>query len=165
MSQGVECYSCLPKTAWPPDFENFDTNNQSGDFEVTGGWPGYEPWGAGPDLYRTLDQWNSAYVMPAGQRTNGHNSRWSTPEMDAVIKKLRETNPADAEAVIAVGIEGLKLAVKAMPGIPTYGYIGFIAWDQQFWTNWPGSENPYTQPYTHWGPFKYMTPSLKPTGA
>ena len=24
MSQGVECYSCLPKTAWPPtsDFEN-----------------------------------------------------------------------------------------------------------------------------------------------
>ena len=21
MSQGVECYSCLPKTAWPPDLE------------------------------------------------------------------------------------------------------------------------------------------------
>ena len=21
MSQGVECYSCLPKTAWPPTFE------------------------------------------------------------------------------------------------------------------------------------------------
>ena len=20
MSQGVKCYSCLPKTAWPPDF-------------------------------------------------------------------------------------------------------------------------------------------------
>ena len=21
MSQGVECYSCLPKTAWPPTFD------------------------------------------------------------------------------------------------------------------------------------------------
>ena len=72
--------------------------------------------------------------------------------------------PADAEAVIAVGIEGLKIAVTEMPGIPTFGYIGFVAWDQQYWTNWPGSENPYTQPYTHWGPFKYMTPFLEPTG-
>ena len=23
MSQGVECYSCLPKTAWPPTYRNF----------------------------------------------------------------------------------------------------------------------------------------------
>jgi peptide/nickel transport system substrate-binding protein len=52
-----------------------------------------------------------------------------------------------------------------MPGIPTFGYIGFVGWDQTYWSNWPGSENPYTQPYCHWGPFKYMTPFLKPTGA
>ena len=60
--------------------------------------------------------------------------------------------------------EGLKVAVTEMPGIPTFGYIGFISWDEHYWTNWPGSENPYTQPYTHWGPFKYMTPFLEPTG-
>jgi len=94
----------------------------------------------------------------------GHPGRWSSPEMDAVIQKLRETDPADTEAVVAVGIEGLKIAVTEMPGIPTFGYIGFVAWDQQYWTNWPGSENAYTQPYTHWGPFKYMTPFLEPTG-
>ncbi len=23
VSQGVECYSCLPKTAWPPDLDGF----------------------------------------------------------------------------------------------------------------------------------------------
>jgi peptide/nickel transport system substrate-binding protein len=84
--------------------------------------------------------------------------------MDAVIQQLRETDPADSEAVIAAGIEGLKLAFASMPGIPTFGYIGFIAWDETYWTNWPGAENPYTQPYTHWGPFKYMTPFLEPTG-
>ena len=66
--------------------------------------------------------------------------------------------------VVAVGIEGLKVAVEAMPGTPTFGYIGFIAWDEYYWTNWPGAENAYTQPYTHWGPFKYMTPFLEPTG-
>jgi peptide/nickel transport system substrate-binding protein len=52
-----------------------------------------------------------------------------------------------------------------MPGIPTYGYIGFVGWDEHFWTNWPGSENAYNQPYTHWPNFKYTTPFLKPTGA
>jgi peptide/nickel transport system substrate-binding protein len=135
-----------------------------GDFDVNGAWPAQEPWGAGPDLYRVLDRWNSEYILPVGERTQGHSSRWSTPEMDAIIKKLRETDPFDAEAVIAVGIEGLKEAVKNMPGLPTYGYIGFVGWDETYWTNWPGSENAYNEPYTHWPNFKYTTPFLKPTG-
>ncbi|MCE7989303.1 MAG: ABC transporter substrate-binding protein [Caldilinea sp. CFX5] len=138
--------------------------NATGDFDVSSDWPAYEPWGAGPDLYRTLDFYNSIYVKAVGERTSGHVSRWSNADMDGVIKTLRETDPTDREKTIAAGIEGLKIAVTEMPGIPTFGYVGFIAWDQTHWTNWPGAENPYTQPYTHWGPFKYMTPSLEPTG-
>jgi peptide/nickel transport system substrate-binding protein len=145
--------------------ENGDGLGATGDFDVSGAWPAQEPWGAGPDLYRVLDRWNSAYKKPVGERTQGIYSRWSSPEMDAIIKQLRETDPFDTEAVIAAGIEGLKEAVKNMPGIPTYGYIGFVGWDQYYWTNWPGSENPYNEPYTHWPNFKYTTPFLKKTGA
>ena len=145
--------------------DNLSTLTQNGDYDVSGSWPAQEPWGAGPDLYRVLDFYNSAYIEPIGSLTKAHTSRWSSPEMDDVIKRLRETNPSNSEEVIAIGIEGLKLAVQAMPGIPTFGYIGFVSWDTTYWTNWPGAENPYTQPYTHWGPFKYMTPFLTPTGA
>jgi peptide/nickel transport system substrate-binding protein len=147
------------------NIENRDPLTATGDFDVSGDWPAQEPWGAGPDLYRTLDRWNSAYIKPVGERTQGHYSRWSSPEMDAIIKKLRETDPFNTEAVIAVGIEGLKEALKNMPGLPTYGYIGFVGWDETYWTNWPGSENAYTEPYTHWPNFKYMTPFLQSTGA
>jgi len=136
----------------------------TGDFEVSSDWPAQEPWGAGPDLFRVLNHWNSAYVAPIGEVGAGHPGRWSSPEMDAVIEKLQETDPADYDAVVDVGIEGLKIAVTEMPGIPTFGYIGFIAWDETYWDNWPGAENAYTQPYTHWGPFKYMTPFLEATG-
>jgi peptide/nickel transport system substrate-binding protein len=136
-----------------------------GDFDVSGDWPAQEPWGAGPDLYRVLDRWNSAYIRPVGERTQGHSCRWTTPEMDAVIENLRETDPFNTEAVVAIGIEGLKEAVRFMPGTPTYGYIGFVGWDETYWTNWPGSENQYCVPYTHWPNFKYMTPFLQPTGA
>jgi peptide/nickel transport system substrate-binding protein len=139
--------------------------NSTGDFDVSSNWPAQEPWGAGPDLYRVLNFYNSEYVKPLGDTTNGHPSRWSSPEMDAVIEKLRETDPTDAQATIDAGIEGLKIAVTELPGIPTFGYLGFISWDETYWTNWPGAENAYTQPYTHWGPFKYMTPLLEPAGA
>jgi len=135
-----------------------------GDFDVSGNWPAQEPWGAGPDLYRVLDRWNSAYKKPLGERTQGIYSRWSSDTMDDVIKRLREADPFDSAKVIAVGTEGLKEAVKNMAGVPTYGYIGFVGWDEQYWTNWPGSENAYNEPYTHWPNFKYFTPFLKPTG-
>ena len=152
------------------DAEVFNSESQAdltavGDFDVTTVWPGKEPWGAGPDLYRTLDDWNSAYIKPVGERNQAtFNSRWSSPEMDAIIKELRETDPFDTKKVVEIGIRGLQEAVRNMPGIPTYGYIGFVGWDEQFWTNWPGSENAYTQPYTHWPNFKYTTPFLKQTG-
>ncbi|MBX3062685.1 MAG: ABC transporter substrate-binding protein [Anaerolineae bacterium] len=137
-----------------------------GDFDVETVWPGREPWGAGPDLYRVLDDWNSSYIKPVGERTqSSYHSRWSSPTMDDIIKRLRETNPFDSAAVIALGIEGLKEVVKNMPSTPTYGYIGFVGWDETYWTNWPGSENAYNVPYTHWPNFKYMTPRLKPAGA
>lgn len=145
--------------------ENGDGLGATGDFDVSGAWPAQEPWGAGPDLYRVLDRWNSAYKKPLGERTQGIYSRWSSDEMDAIIKKLRETDPFNTEGVIAAGTEGLKEAVKNMPGVPTYGYVGFVGWDETYWTNWPGSENAYCAPYTHWPNFKYMTPFLKPTGA
>ncbi len=151
------------------DAEHILSDNEAalvgnGEFDVSGSWPAQEPWGAGVDLYRVLDAYNSAYVEPLGTLTKGHGSRWSSPEMDEVIEKLRNTDPSNTEEVIAIGIEGLKIAVTEMPGIPTFGYIGFLTWDEYYWTNWPGAENPYTQPYTHWGPFKYMTPFLEPTG-
>jgi peptide/nickel transport system substrate-binding protein len=145
--------------------DNGDGLGATGDFDVSGAWPAQEPWGAGPDLYRVIDRWNSAYKKPLGERTQGIYSRWSSDTMDATIKKLRETDPFNTEGVIAAGIEGLKEAVKNMPGIPTYGYIGFVGWDEQYWTNWPGSENAYNVPYTHWPNFKYTTPFVKPTGA
>ena len=145
--------------------ENNDGVQATGDFDVSGNWPAQEPWGAGPDLYRVLDRWNSAYKKPLGERTQGIYSRWSSDAMDDIIKRLRETDPFDTEATIAIGTEGLQEAVKNMPGVPTYGYIGFVGWDEYYWTNWPGSENAYNQPYTHWPNFKYTTPFLKATGA
>lgn len=143
--------------------DNFTQLTQTGDYDVSGEWPAQEPWGAGVDLYRVLDYYNSEYIEPVGNVTPAHTSRWSNPDMDAVIEQLRMTDPSDTEATVALGIEGLKIVLSDLPSIPTFGYIGFVSWDETYWTNYPGAENPYAGPYTHWGSFKYMTPFLEPT--
>lgn len=135
-----------------------------GQYQISSEWPAPEPWGAGADLYRVLNNFKSEFMQPLGVLNQGHNSRWSSPEMDDVIRRLRATDPTDIEATVAIGIEGLKLLIEEMPTIPTYGYAGFMTWDEYYWTNWPGSENPYIGPYAHWGTFKYMLPFLEPTG-
>ncbi|GAG00477.1 unnamed protein product, partial [marine sediment metagenome] len=63
-----------------------------------------------------------------------------------------------------LGIEALKIVLEEMPTMPTYGYCGAVAWDEYYWTNWPGAEDPYSQPYHHWPNLKYMLPFLQPTG-
>jgi hypothetical protein len=39
-----------------------------------------------------------------------------------------------------------------------------VGWDETYWTNYPGAENVYTQPYHHWPNFEFMLPFLKSTG-
>ncbi|MGQ9474088.1 MAG: ABC transporter substrate-binding protein, partial [Candidatus Caldatribacteriaceae bacterium] len=138
----------------------------NGEFAVCDQWPAAEPWGAGVDLSRTFTPWSSKLLTPIGKPVSlgpGGAARWSSPRLDEVIEKMGRTDPfADVEGTRLLGIEGLKIVVEEMPTIPTYGYCGAVAWDEYYWTNWPGAENAYTQPYQHWPNFKYMLPFLKP---
>ena len=145
--------------------EAFDTLVLNGEFEVSSQWPAAEPWGAGVDLSRTLEPWHSRLLTPIGQPVTlgpGGGARWSNSELDKIIEKMGMTDPfADIETTTSLGIEALKILVKEMPTIPTYGYCGAVAWDEYYWINYPGAESPYTQPYQHWPNFKYMLPFLK----
>jgi peptide/nickel transport system substrate-binding protein len=137
----------------------------NGEFAVCDQWPAAEPWGAGVDLSRTFNFWHSSLLTPIGKPVAlgpGMAARWSNPKLDAIIDKMQVTDPfAEIEGTRLLGIEALKIVVEEMPTIPTYGYCGAVAWDEYYWTNYPGAENPYSQPYHHWPNFKYMLPFLK----
>jgi len=151
----------MPSEAW-------ETRVLKGDFQVSTTWPAREPWGAGVDLSRTFDVWHSRLLTPIGEtvvHAPGAGARWCDPRMDKVIERMEKTDPfAAVEATRLLGIEALKIVLEEMPTIATYGYCGAVAWDEYYWTNWPGAENPYSQPYQHWPNLKYMLPFLQPTG-
>jgi len=148
--------------------EACETRVLKGDFEVTTVWPAREPWGAGVDLSRTFDLWHSSLLTPIGEpvaHAPGAGARWCDPRLDRIIERMGKTDPFTAiEETRLLDIEALKIVVEEMPTMPTYGYCGAMAWDEYYWTNWPGAENPYSQPYQHWPNLKYMLPFLKPTG-
>jgi peptide/nickel transport system substrate-binding protein len=145
--------------------EQNSTMNQHGDYDVSTAWPVYEAWGAHLDMFRSYNHWNSEFLEPTlGEPQYGHVSRWTDPRMDEVIGELQATDWNDDERMAELGIEGMKIAVEEMPGIPTYAYPSAIANDTFYWTGWPSASNLYTQPHHHWPNFKYMLPFLEATG-
>ncbi len=145
--------------------ESYQDMTFFGNFEVSTTWPAAEPWGGHPDLYRVLSPFHSEFYKPIGEYAvqNGPTSRWTNPELDKIVEEMQKIDWDDPKN-LELGIEGLKILVEEMPTIPTFGYPGVVGWDEYYWTNYPGAENPYTQPYHHWPNFKYMLPFLEPTG-
>jgi len=139
---------------------------QRGQYDVSSEWPAAEPWGGHPDLYRVIYPFSKDLYQPVGELAPwGNYSRWwANDKMEKLIADLRTTDWNDQNKIINIGVEALKVLVEEMPTIPTFNYPGVIAWDTYYWTNYPGAENMYAQPYHHWPNLKYMLPSLKSTG-
>jgi peptide/nickel transport system substrate-binding protein len=89
-------------------------------------------------------------------------SRWSSPELDKIIEEVRKTSFDDPKGV-ELGREFVKLAVQEMPVIPLMAYNVFTVMDQTYWTGYPTSKNPYTNPVPNWSNSRYMMVRLKPT--
>jgi peptide/nickel transport system substrate-binding protein len=140
---------------------------RNGEFDASSSWPSNQngSWGGHPDLERLFDHWNSKYLEPVlGEPHYGHLSRWTDPRIDQVCEELKSTDWNDLEGIIQTGMEGLKITIEEMPAVCSFLYPGVIGWDTYYWTNWPGAENSYIMAYAHWPNFKYMLPSLEPTG-
>lgn len=146
----------------------FDTPDvvQRGQYDVSSEWPAAEPWGGHPDLYRVIYPFSKDLYEPVGELAPwGNYSRWwANDKMEKLITDLRTTDWNNETKIINIGVEALKVLVEEMPTIPTFNYPGVVAWDTYYWTNYPGAENMYAQPYHHWPNLKYMLPSLKSTG-
>jgi len=147
--------------------EMYNTLVSYGKFDCSTDWPTQDPWGCHPDLFRTFRAWYSKYYRPIGKpamQITGGASRWKDERIDHIVDELKKTAFNNVPKIIELGIEGLKVVTEEMPGIPTVAYPGVVAWDEYYWTNYPGAENPYTQPYHHWPNFGFMLPFLEPTG-
>ncbi len=143
----------------------YGTTLDMGQFEVATAWS-IETWGGNPDLSFFLDSWHSDYVSAPGERQTSRNwQRYSSPELDAIIEKMRVTEFNDHEANVALGDEFIKLMINEMPMMPIMSFNVFSCYDTRHWTGFPAAESkPYANIVTNWSNSKYIFTQLKPTG-
>jgi peptide/nickel transport system substrate-binding protein len=139
----------------------FDHRN-TGDYEAIVSWS-VETWGGHPDLSYFLDSWHSQFVAPPGKPQPPRNwQRWSDPELDGIIGRIRQTGFDDPKGV-ELARDYVKLVVREMPTIPLMSYNVFTVMDDTYWTGYPSAEaQPYTNPVPNWANTRYMMTRLKP---
>jgi peptide/nickel transport system substrate-binding protein len=142
----------------------FPTRRSTGDFDAFIGWS-VETWGGDPDLSYFLDSWHTQFVAAPGQPQPPRNwQRWSSPELDKIIEKIRTIAFEDPQGV-ELGKEYVKLVTREMPTIPLMAYNVFTVMDETYWTGYPTSDDPYTDPVPNWGNSRLMMVKLKPRKA
>ena len=109
-----------------------------------------------------MDSWHSSLVAEPGKPQPLRNwQRWKNAELDKLIEQTRKVGFDDPK-VIDIGREYVKLMVREMPFIPLMAYNVFTAMDRTYWTGYPTSAQPYTDPVPNWGNTRYMFVRLRP---
>ncbi len=135
-----------------------------GDYSANLAWT-IETWGGHPDLFFFLSSWHSKFYQPSGTRASGSNSmRWKNPELDKIIESIQQLDFDDPKG-IELGQQFIKLAAQDMPITPLMSYNVFTTCDTTYFTGYPTSDDPYTDPVPNWANTKYMYIKIKPKNA
>jgi peptide/nickel transport system substrate-binding protein len=138
--------------------------NSVGDFDANWSWV-IETWGGHPDLFYFLESWHSSLYKKTGEAVVARNAmRWKNAELDTIIESIQKLDFDDPKA-IELGLQFCKLAVQEMPITPVMSYNVFTCCDEVYWTGFPSSENPYTDPVPNWANTRYMFVKVKPKTA
>jgi len=137
------------------------TRRAAGDFDTIMTWS-VETWGGHQDLSYFLDSWHSQFVAQPGTPQPARNwQRWSHPDLDKIIEDIRKVGFDDPRG-LELGREYVKIAVREMPTIPLMAYNVFTVMDTTYWTGYPTSADPYTDPVPNWANSRAMFVKLKP---
>jgi peptide/nickel transport system substrate-binding protein len=143
--------------------QTFYNRQNSGDYEVTSTWGG----GVGLTSSAFADKWpfieaqHSNYYKKTGEVSTGNQMRLKDAKLDQILDTMAARHPDDPE-VVKLGQDYMKWFVENMHGIVTVGFKKFVTHDDYFWTGFPSSENPYSQPNFWFQGGRNMFPSLKP---
>jgi peptide/nickel transport system substrate-binding protein len=139
----------------------FFTDFATGNFQAGSYWSG--SCAIGPDLFGQLEQWHRKYIKPTGTSSSFNRERLDDADVSAAIDELSRV-PSDDPKITQYGQDFLKAMVKAMPAIQMFGTSQFVPVNTYYWDNEPSATNYYEGPWWWWSTFKYILPSIQPTG-
>jgi peptide/nickel transport system substrate-binding protein len=135
-----------------------------GNFETRMGW---QTCGSVNEPWASLDTFNTSWLVPVGERSNGDSWRWSGAKADEFSALVDEmgTLPLGDPKVQELFNQAMAIYFEELPVIPVTQAKKIIPFDTTYWTGWPTFDDQYIHPPTWWQHFHVLLQNLTSTGA
>ncbi len=95
------------------------------------------------DPYDTMNLYRKVNIAAPGQQSWSNIARWSTPEWEALVDQVNNTNPADDATMKDLFHKAMTIFYAELPDAPLVQWYHRIPMNNTYWTNWPSQDNPY----------------------
>lgn len=116
------------------------------------------------DPFQTFSHYHSKYAVPPEMNVPSVRTytRYSNPEMDAVIDQMEKMvpDPENPEYVALVG-KALDIYLRDLPDITLGEERQVIVMNTTYWGNWPSADNPYMHGPNCWEGYARVIHNLK----
>lgn len=143
--------------------QTWGDNFRNGNFESRMGW---QTCGSVNEPWATMDNFNTRWLVPIGERANDNAWRWSGDNADAYSEIVDQIGslPLGDPQIDAMFLEATALVFEELPVIPITEAKKIIPFLETYWTNWPTFENDYVHPPTWWQHTHYIIHEIESTG-
>jgi peptide/nickel transport system substrate-binding protein len=116
--------------------------------------------------YETLKDLHSRWAAPIGETCPSiiACTRYSNPdEYDALIDEM-ESMPGslDNARYMELTNQAVDIYLRDMPELMLLEELHVVVFNETYWTNWPGDENPYVAPYPPWEAWYLIVHNIQP---
>ena len=124
---------------------------------------GWQMCGSVNEPWASLDNLNTKWLVPVGERSNGDSWRWSGPKADEFSALVDEmgTLPIGDPKVQELFNQAIQIYFEELPVIPVTQAKKIIPFDTTYWTGWPTFDNQYIHPPTWWQHFHVILQNLQ----
>lgn len=115
--------------------------------------------------YETLKDLHSKYGPAIGEKCPSiiACTRYSNEEYDALIDEM-EAMPGslDNPRYVELVNQAVDIYLNDMPELMLLEELHVVVFNETYWTNWPGEEDPYAAPYPPWEAWNLIVHTIQP---
>lgn len=122
------------------------------------------------DPYETLSQFHSKYNLPMGETDNNGGGIFAytrypgDDRLDALLDQMEANVPSTTNPEYVAWVEeATDIYLRDMPTIVLTEELHVVTMNENYWTGFPTSDDPYIAPYPCWLDFTLAVYHLEPT--
>lgn len=115
--------------------------------------------------FETLKDLHSKYGPPIGEKCPSiiACTRYNNEEYDALIDEM-EAMPGSLDNARYVELvnQAVDIYLRDMPELMLLEELHVVVFNETYWSNWPGDEDPYAAPYPPWEAWNVIVHTIQP---